>query len=267
MRMTDKFQAEFATCLLQSSGLPPDGLLGRDRRQAASPTRFNIYRNNVISGLIGVMRARYPIIERLVGEDFFKASAHRFVTTQPPLSPVLLEYGEDFPDFLDAFEPARDLPYLGDVARLEWLRHAALHASDAEAMNAALLSAVPPESLGDIIFRPHPAARLLCSDYPAVSIWRTNTEDAEVRPISLTRGGEAALITRLRFEVVVTPLTVGEFSFFSKILDGAPLGLAVEAAISTDAAFDAGKALGDAFATGAFTSSALSAYTGQGERQ
>ena len=78
-------------------------------------------------------------------------------------------------------KPAQTLPYLPDVARLEWLRHAAYHAADAEPMQAGALGGAPPEQAGNILLRLHPSAGRLSSDYPVVSIWETNTADAEVR--------------------------------------------------------------------------------------
>ena len=77
---------------------------------------------------------RYPVTRRLVGDDFFRAMARAFVAAQKPRSPVLIHYGADFPAFVEAFEPAREIPYLTDVARLENAWVEAYHAAEAPAL-------------------------------------------------------------------------------------------------------------------------------------
>ena len=108
-----RLQAGFSRAMLEQ-GLPvPEGL--------APARRFSVYRNNLYARLSDALRSRYPVVERLVGRDFFYAAAAVFIGAHPPSSPVLIEYGEAFPAFLETFEPARELPYLADTARLEWL--------------------------------------------------------------------------------------------------------------------------------------------------
>ncbi len=47
------------------------------------------------------------MVEKIVGEEFFAAMARVFVMKRPPRSPLLANYGDDFPAFIAAFEPAR----------------------------------------------------------------------------------------------------------------------------------------------------------------
>jgi hypothetical protein len=99
--------------------------------------RFAVYRNNVVTGLIRTMKTRFPATERAVGDEFFAAMAHAFVTAHPPRSPILMTYGDDFPAFIAGFPPAADVPYLADVARIEAARTRAYHAADADAIEPA----------------------------------------------------------------------------------------------------------------------------------
>ncbi len=228
-------------------------LLGGGAQDAAgvAPHRFTVYRNNVFASLAEVLRARYPAVERLTGEDFFAAAARVFVSEHPPSSPVLLEYGEGFAAFLAAFEPARELPYLADVARLEWLRHAAFHAADCPALTAAALSAVAPERAGELIFERHPSLGLISSPYPAVSIWETNVRDEHVRSIGPELPGEAALIVRPALEVSVHRLDPGEHLFAAALLSGLTLADAARTASAT-AVLSLPHAIAKLLAAGAF---------------
>src|ERR1700682_5758795 len=109
--------------------------------------RFAVYRNNVVVGLVSALEARFPATRKIVGEDFFKGAAKLFAATQPPRSPLMMFYGDGFPAFLADFEPAREVPYLADVARLEAARTRAHHAADAKPLAPAALSGVLPEEL------------------------------------------------------------------------------------------------------------------------
>ncbi len=215
-------QARFARALLRrGDAIPSDATPG---------VRFAVYRNNVFASLINLLRARYPVIERLVGEEFFRSAAGLFIEACPPRSPVLVEYGEGFPPFLESFEPARGLPYLGDVARLEWLRNTAYNAAECKTLTAASLSAAPPERAGELTFELHPSAGFIASPYPVVSIWETNTYDAEVLGVG-GLPGEAALILRPEAEVTVLRLEPGEHAFAAALGAGATLaGAAIQAA-------------------------------------
>ena len=92
---------------------------------AASPDldsalRLAIYRNTCMSTLVNALRSSFPAVQRLVGTDFFEAGARDFIRLRPPASAYLNDYGADFPQFLRQFAPAAGVPYLGDVAELEW---------------------------------------------------------------------------------------------------------------------------------------------------
>src|SRR5665213_1812162 len=94
LRLADR-QRVFAAAMLDP-GLPvPAGVVDPDGR--VCPKRFGVYRNNVITGLIEALQDSFPAVCRLVGEEYFRAMARLYVTARPPRSPVLLQYGADFP--------------------------------------------------------------------------------------------------------------------------------------------------------------------------
>jgi hypothetical protein len=248
-------QAAFAASLMGQDQSVPRAL--RRSKGAVTLKRFNVHRNNVFAGLAEALRTRFPVVARLVGEAFFWATAVRFAHSHPPLSPALLEYGAGFPDFLARFEPAQSLPYLPDVARLEWLRHAAYHAPDAEPMALARLADVPANRLERVMLCVHPSAGLLVSIYPAFSIWHTNATDAEVRLIGPETGGEAILVVRPRLEVSVILLPPGGGEFIGAIAEGAPVAVAAEKAAAHTRGFALAETLGICLAAEAFTGLAL----------
>ena len=244
-------QGDFIASLTLRKDALPRGIVSYVSQSPSG--RFNIHRNTVVAGLLETLSARYPAVLRLVGEEFFRAAARLYIAEDAPRSPSLFEYGGGFPDFLARFEPASELPYLADVARLEWLRHRAYHAADAAPLQPAVLGEVSPERIGDVALYLHPSAALLTSDYPVLSIWETNVMDEQVRPIGPDLPGEAVLIVRPALEVLVMRLGPGGFEFIDEIAAGRTLGVAVARAEAASPEFDLAGALGALLAVGAFT--------------
>ncbi|MFN3745954.1 MAG: DUF2063 domain-containing protein [Hyphomicrobiaceae bacterium] len=242
-------QQRFAEALMRPQAPVPTDIAGTSNAQLNK--RFAVYRNNVHASLAAAISARFPVIERLVGAEFFRAMALVFIERHPPTSPVLAEYGATFAAFLERFEPGQEFPYLADIARLEWARTVAYHAADAEPIAVTALAAVPADALGHARLTLHPAAALIASPYPIVSIWRTNTHDDDVRHIGPEHWGEVALVTRPQLDVLVTELPPASAAFVEALIGGGTLGEATHAATAASDAFDLPVALAAIFSSGA----------------
>jgi len=239
----------FARALGDPARPAPPQTWGREGRPDAR--RFAVYRNNVAVGLIGAIEARYPVARRLVGEEFFRAMARAFIAEEKPRSPVLIHYGDNFPDFVAGFEPARGIAYLADVARLENAWVEAYHAAEAPALALAALAEIDPEDFGALRFSPHPAARLLRFAHPAASIWAAHQGEGEPHPPEDWRA-EEALVARPEADVRVRILPPGGFEFAEALLAGAALAEAAEK--SAGDGFDPGAHVVGLVEAGAFQS-------------
>lgn len=229
-------QREFAAALLDPGLPPPAGVLGPDG--APSARRFAVYRNNVVAGLTEALKAAYPATRRIVGDEFFFGLASAYVVAEPPRSPIILDYGAGFPDFIAAFEPAASLPYLPDVARLEHAWTESYHAAEAEPLDPSVLGSIAPDELPEVRLLLHPSVRVVRSKLPALTIWRMNVDDGVPAPVDLAAGGEDALIARPDAEVEVRRLPQGGAEFLSALARGFSLGAAAEAAIAADRGFN-----------------------------
>lgn len=209
-----EFSAAFRHGL--SAGDVPAFVTATDPAEAA--IRFAVYRNNVAHSLREALGRRFSVVRRLVGDEFFGAMAAEFIAAHPPQSPVLQEWGWEFAGFLTEFPPVARLPYLPDVARIEWARGRAYHAADADPLDPSAL-------VEDAPIRLHPSLRLLRLDQPAVSIWAANQpgRDGRVRG----SGAETALIWRRPdFDVPVQALKPLDAAFITALMDGATLARA-----------------------------------------
>lgn len=240
--------AAFAAALLDAQSPCPEGLFSSNGGDPAS--RFAVYRNNVLSSLINALADGYPVVTQLVGEEFFRAMAAIFVQAQPPQSPLMSRYGEDFADFIAAFEPASSVPYLADVARLEHLRTRAYHAADAlpvrpEEITAALAH---PQTLSTLSVELHPSVYQLDSAWPVVAVWAAHQRQASLAGIDLQQG-QHALVLRNHLDVEVMVIEPGASVFIRHLSEGQPLLLAVE----VSPPFDLAQTLGVLIAHNAIT--------------
>src|SRR6266852_3456730 len=153
------YAAAFAAALIDPDRGTPAVVAGPNGKAAVK--RYNVYRNNVTVSLIDALAAVYPAVQRITGVEFFRAMARFHIRATPPTSPLLFEYGRDFPSFIETYEYAQPMPWLADIARVEraWLD--AYHAADMLPLAGPELAAIPPEALANAVFEPHPATRIV----------------------------------------------------------------------------------------------------------
>jgi hypothetical protein len=214
----------------------------------ASSQRLQIYRNNCLISLTDALKANYPVLQRLVGDGFFRTAASAFIKTCPPREPRLSAYGAGFAAFLEQYPAASTLAYLPDMARLEWALNSAVHAPDAPALAPAELGHAAES--GTILYL-HPACHLLESQWPIERIWRANQPDGDPDAmIDLDQGGGRFLVYRQAFDVAMAVLSLGEFVMLSRFIEGTELETAVADALAADASLDVAAALAAALTRG-----------------
>jgi hypothetical protein len=243
------FAASFVPALLDPRRETPAAVASSSGKAAS---RYNIYRNNVTVSLIDALAATFPATQRIAGVEFFRAMARFHIRDTPPKSPLLFEYGRDFPDFIARYEYAQPVPWLADVARIEraWLD--AYHASDMETLDPQALASVAPEHLSNAVFVAHPAVRIVRSEFPAVSIFVAGRSGETVDAVEAT-APEDALITRPGLEIIVRHLPPGGAIFLAHLISRETLGEAVAAAFEADASFDLAANIAGMIEAGVFT--------------
>ncbi|WP_048647488.1 DNA-binding domain-containing protein [Nitratireductor soli] len=244
------FEEVFGQVILEPDRPEPDFVIGPHGKAAAK--RFNVYRNNVTHSLVTALAEIFPATALILGERNFRMIARDFLRANPPRSRLVFEYGHGLPDHLAAFEPIRHLAYLPDVARLEraWLD--AYHAADQAPLWPGEISAIPPEALAKTRFTPHPAMRLVRSDYAIHTIFVAHRGGP--MPHRIDAGvAENVLVTRPALQVEVRRVEPSQAVFLLALGDGAPLQEAVEWAAKGDPCFDLAAAIGLLIESGAFS--------------
>jgi len=195
---------------------------------------LRLHRDTVFGALATCLRLTFPTVDQLVGEAFFDQAALAFATLSPPRSANLATYGEDFPRFLVAYEGARALAYLPDVARLDWAISAAHRGPDETrrrnlGIDATVSLSVPAE------------LNLFAVDHPASEIRDAlDAEDeAALTAIDLQPHPHFIAVWRRGDLAVSRRLAAPAGRFLALLLDGRGSDAALEAAVAETASADA----------------------------
>ena len=209
-----------------------------------SARRFAVYRNNVRAMRMRAIGNTFPIVRQITGDEFFEGLAREYAQRFDSENGDLNLYGDRFAGFVAGFEHTQALPYLPDVARMEWLLHRAYFARDCAAFDLAQLADVPAERHGELRFTFNPAAAILTSDYPLARIWEVHQKNfSDTQTVDFTAGPHFALVYRDGFDGVVAKLDAGEYAFLQSLLAGTNLEVALTRALAQNHQFDIAAAL------------------------
>ncbi|MES9993216.1 MAG: DNA-binding domain-containing protein [Candidatus Thiodiazotropha sp.] len=223
---------------LRSPMQPPRELLDEIIDDGLQLERFNVYRNNFVVLNGDALADMYPVIKRLLGEDAFRLLATAYVREYPPMDRALLLYGEGFAEYLATVPELEELPYLADVARLEFAWTAAYHADDVVSLEQHQIAALSPLEVEKFRLRPHPSMHCISSDYPIYKIWLANQSGEMEQTISLNEGASQVIVIRPKMAVEVRSVTTGHLVFLQSLAAGETIGVAYTQALEADGEFD-----------------------------
>jgi hypothetical protein len=224
-----ELQRDLAAALLGDAG-PSPGLA--------------VYRGNVFGNWAKALAGAFPIVRKLLGEEFFDAMARQYARAHPSRSGDLNRYGDRLPEFVADFPHTADLPYLPDVARMEWLAHRAWFAEDPASFDTSALSRIPSERYPALRPRLAAACAVLESAWPLGRLWTIHQDDYEgAFEVDLDAGPDRILVHRPRWRAQVLSLSPGDFRFLGGAVRGETLGESLEAAAVVDSQFDPSMAL------------------------
>jgi hypothetical protein len=205
--------------------------------------RLGVYRANMVAAADKALSSAYPVIRQVVGPEFFHGLAREYQRGTPSTSGDLTEFGARFDAFLATFQHTQSLPYLPDLARLEWAVHRAYGAADAPDWDAATLAAIEPDRQAAIRFHWSPGLAVVASAYPIVRIWTIHQPGYAGEFSVAWDRADTALVARDGFAVSVSECSAGEAAFLDESLIGASFGDAAAATLCSHPDLDLGALL------------------------
>jgi hypothetical protein len=193
-------------------------------------TAVAVYRNNYRGNLQDTLAYAYPVVEQLVGQEFFRCMAKQFIEQHPSRSGNLHLYGAEMAAFIAAYESAQSLDYLSDVAALEWCCHCAYFAEDGPTLDIGRLASISAERYAELVLRTHQAVYVMHSRHPVAAIWHAHQGgDVDDFEVDWERAAHTILISRQNNTVVVSELTEADGAWLQILQEGATLGNATDA--------------------------------------
>ena len=238
----ERVQSAFAAAL-SDPRRAQDIVAALDPGDARAAERIALYRGNVAAAWDKALANAYPVVRALVGDEFFSALARAYGKAHPSRSGDLNRFGDGLAAFVRTFEHTSSLPYLGDVAALEWAVHTAHYAADAAPLARDALAALPADALLAARFAVHPACAWIDSAFPVATIWLAHRADSgQALPGSIDQP-ERALVTRPRWRVEVLVSGAGEIAALDRLRSGADMECAIGAALAAEPQFNFARAL------------------------
>ena len=211
-----------------------EGLLAAGRADPIS--RLRIYRNNTFASLTEGLMTTFPATMNLVDRRFFRYAADSFIRAYPPREPRLAAYGAAFPLFLSRFPSAASLPWLPDVARLEWMLSAAGQVPESVPATPDILALPSGEPANVLVLQP--SLRFVVSRWAVDALWEANRRGPAAETFELRRNPTRLQLRRRGEGVAIAALTPAAFSFRRALAAGRPLETAATRALGHDPLFD-----------------------------
>jgi hypothetical protein len=222
----------------------------RDGQDAGA--RFSVYRNTVAKGCADALAAQFPAVLAVVGEDWMREAGVRFAREHPPVRPSLMDYGAAFPDWLADFAPAADMPFLADLARIDWAWRDALFARDEPTLDPAAAARLSPERFAEVCAGLHPAARILWFDRGVPALWAALRSPVPPAEAELSDAPQGVLVARPALEVGHRLLGAGAFALLDACRAGLSLAAAATRALVAQPNLPLAATFADLIAAGAF---------------
>lgn len=205
---------------------------------------FAVYRNTVLAGCVEALRANFPSVETLVGQQWMHDAAAEYARQSPPCDVRLIRYGAAFPAFLEALQPVHGLCYLADVARLDFAWCEAFSAVDEPWLTLADLAGMTASDLERSYLSPRTGVRWHWFDqHPAYSLWH-HSRDGRAWPEDQPWVAEGALLSGDHEGVVHQPLSLGGCTFLDACAAGCTLDKASQLALHAQPDLDFSDLLG-----------------------
>lgn len=228
-------QVDFARSIID--GAAPQLLPWIASRGIDPAARLQIYRNAILATQVDTLATDFPAVQRLLGEDCFDGWATRYAAWHGSTSGNLQNFGQAFAGFLEDQAELATLRWLGDLARLEWLRQCTILAEEAPALDLATLHASLLATGDDPVLVPLPCVHAMTSTSPILDLWRFSQSPDEVM-VDIDAGSQGVLLWRDHGQVAMQACAPATALFVKALLDGATLQGATAAALDFDSNAD-----------------------------
>ena len=233
----EELQRNFANQIYNKNNQEIFAHLGGE--ESLKSERLSIYRNNIFGSYHSVLESTFPVVKKLVGDDFFLILGRYYNSENFSQSGNLEVYGKNFPQFIAQNFDKHKLPYLADLAKLEWLYHLSYFAANPPGIDIKSLQNLEEEDFFQIIFTLHPSCHLIESSFSIFDIWQENQKEVSLQKINFNKK-QLVLIERAAGPRQIYNLSAAEFEFLQMSFEGKNIYEIFEKLSAQNSNFDIG---------------------------
>lgn len=130
-----------------------------------------VYRESIKINRQKALTQQFPCCSKLVGDDYWQMLAENFIEQYSSRHQAIHEDAPLFIHFLEKHEIKTTVPYLVDMAELEWAWYQVFHGPNNESASYADLQQELATHENHAVFRRAHGLQLLRSAYPLHQIW------------------------------------------------------------------------------------------------
>ncbi len=197
--------------------------LFRTPPQGTIEDRWHIYTSGYVPRIAEALEDDYPAVRRILGPSAFESLIRRYVTAHPPRSFDLRYAGDRLASFLEHDPLTGKLPFLPDLARLEWLLAEAFVATDPEPLLWSDLQAMNPEAVSDLPLVLNPGVAVIRSGWPLTDIWKCKDKPNHEVSVQIEGRPTVVLVFRHRLQARCRSMDEEDARFIEAAGNGASL--------------------------------------------
>jgi hypothetical protein len=185
--------------------------------------RLHAYADGYPSRLREALADTFPAVLHLIGEQQSIALTARYIAAHPPRSFNLNRAGDHLVDFLRQDQLAAALPFLPDLAALEWQMARAFHAAALPPLDPTQLAAWDEDAWPTAVLRFQPAVAVVSSPWPLRALHAARETPLDEIDLDLRDRPDHVLVRRDGHAVHCDGIEATEAQALRLLLAGQPL--------------------------------------------
>ncbi|MEW6055516.1 MAG: DNA-binding domain-containing protein [Bdellovibrionota bacterium] len=150
-----------------------------DQAPLSREKRLDIYANGYFMRLLECMASDFEVVHRLIGPHVFRSLVAEYLSKHPSKTFSIDDVGEHFPRFLRYSETTNEMPWLADLAQLEWLCYLSIYAHDLPGFDRGKLAKMSEDDWAGATLALDSSVRLFRSSWSIDELWELEELDLE----------------------------------------------------------------------------------------
>lgn len=193
--------------------------------------RWHVYATGLVARAEEALANDFPAVAKVLGEGPLRSLTARYLRSCAPRSHDLGRLGDRLARFLESDQLTEALPFLPDLARLEWAVAEAFVAADTPALEWGDLTLLGPEGSADVALRLREGSAVVRSAWPIREIWACRHLAPADIDVPVSPRPSAVLVTRRGLDVLCRAMDEAALG----LLGAAAAGLTLASVLDTDA--------------------------------